>query len=110
MNRGRSMINQRHERSGSVGTDTARTLRLLISRLCLSAATVLLLSMSTNSAAQDASSKRDCQCRAPGGVLQDLGTVQCVDIVGTKSLVRCEMSTNTPYWKKLDGVVGCPDA
>lgn len=50
----------------------------------------------------------DCQCRAPDGSMRDLGTVECVDIVGTRSLVRCEMSTNTPYWRKLDLVDGCP--
>ncbi len=52
----------------------------------------------------------DCQCRAPGGAMRDLGTVECVDIVGSKKLVRCEMSTNTPYWKSVEGAQGCPDA
>lgn len=52
----------------------------------------------------------ECQCRSPDGQMQDLGTVQCVDIVGRKNLVRCEMSTNTPYWKKVEGTSGCPDA
>ena len=52
----------------------------------------------------------DCQCRAPGGEMRNLGTIACVDIVGTRHMVRCEMSTNTPYWKQLDGVEGCPDA
>ena len=52
----------------------------------------------------------DCQCRAPGGLMKDLGTVACFDIVGSNRLVRCEMSTNTPYWKELEGVAGCPDA
>lgn len=52
----------------------------------------------------------DCKCRSPDGQMQSLGTVQCVDIVGRKNLMRCEMSTNTPYWKKLEGVSGCPDA
>jgi hypothetical protein len=56
------------------------------------------------------SSKVDCQCRAPGGTMRDLGYVECVDIVGTQHLVRCVMSTNTPYWKKLEGVDGCPAA
>lgn len=53
---------------------------------------------------------KDCQCRAPNGEMRDLGTVECVDIVGTRSLVRCEMSTNTPFWKTVEGVRGCPDA
>ena len=56
------------------------------------------------------SSVLDCQCRAPGGVMRDLGYVECVDIVGTRNLVKCVMSTNTPYWKKLEGVDGCPAA
>lgn len=60
--------------------------------------------------AQDQAAAPDCQCRSPDGQMRDLGTVQCVDIVGRKSLVRCEMSTNTPYWKKVEGVAGCPDA
>lgn len=50
----------------------------------------------------------DCRCRAPDGSLKDLGTVQCVDITGNSHLMRCVMSTNTPYWKPVDGVEGCP--
>jgi hypothetical protein len=56
------------------------------------------------------SSAADCQCRAPGGTMRELGYVECVDIVGTQRLVRCVMSTNTPYWKKLEGIDGCPAA
>lgn len=56
------------------------------------------------------SSAVNCQCRAPGGQMRDLGFVECVNIVGTQNLVRCVMSTNTPYWKKLEGVEGCPSA
>ena len=52
--------------------------------------------------------KPDCQCRAPDGAMKNLGTVQCVDIVGTKRLVRCEMSQNNPCWKSLEGGEGCP--
>ena len=52
----------------------------------------------------------ECKCRSPNGQMQELGTVQCFDIVGNKNLVRCEMSTNTPYWKKVEGASGCPDA
>ena len=52
----------------------------------------------------------DCQCRDPEGERRDLGTVACVDISGTSWLVRCEMSTNTPYWRRLGGEAGCPSA
>ncbi len=61
--------------------------------------------------AQDtAVSPTECRCRAPDGQMLALGTVQCVTIVGQQSLVRCEMSTNTPYWNRIEGVEGCPDA
>ena len=56
------------------------------------------------------SSSSDCQCRGPDGQMRDLGSVQCVDISGRPNLMRCVMSTNTPYWKKLDNVEGCPAA
>ena len=49
----------------------------------------------------------DCQCRDPEGERRDLGTVACVDISGTSWLVRCEMSTNTPYWRRLGKAPGC---
>lgn len=52
----------------------------------------------------------DCQCRAPGGIMRDLGTVECVRIGGTEKLVTCTMSTNTPYWKDVENVKGCPTA
>ncbi|MFT4729268.1 MAG: hypothetical protein ACI9UN_003785 [Granulosicoccus sp.] len=52
--------------------------------------------------------KPDCQCRSPDGSMQNMGAVACFEIVGAKSLARCEMSTKTPYWKKIDGVTGCP--
>ncbi len=52
----------------------------------------------------------ECKCRSQDGQMQELGTVQCFDIVGHRNLVRCEMSTNTPYWKKVEGASGCPDA
>ena len=54
--------------------------------------------------------KPDCQCRAPGGDMVDLGTVQCVDIAGRSKLVLCTMSTNTPFWKDVEAVAGCPAA
>lgn len=50
----------------------------------------------------------DCKCRAPGGQMRDIGSVECVDINGKKSLKICVMSTNTPYWKKIDNSHGCP--
>lgn len=50
----------------------------------------------------------DCQCRAPDGNRLDLGTITCVSIGTRNYLVRCEMSTNTPYWRRLDGDAGCP--
>lgn len=50
----------------------------------------------------------ECQCRDPDGQRRDLGTVQCVDISGTAWLVRCEMSTNTPYWRRVRDDSGCP--
>ncbi len=54
--------------------------------------------------------KPECQCRAPDGGMRDMGSVECFDIVGTQKLVRCEMSTNTPFWKEVRGVEGCPSA
>lgn len=56
------------------------------------------------------SADKECQCRAPGGVMRDLGTVQCVDIAGRAKLVLCTMSTNTPYWKDVQDIEGCPAA
>lgn len=52
----------------------------------------------------------ECQCRAPDGSMKDIGAIECFDVVGTRKLVRCEMSTNTPFWNRVDGVVGCPSA
>lgn len=67
-----------------------------------------LLVFITNSWATETSA--DCQCRAPDGNMRDLGTVECVNIVGTRKMVRCEMSSNNPYWKDYGEVDGCPDA
>lgn len=50
----------------------------------------------------------ECRCRDPNGESRDLGTVACVRIGSSDYLVRCEMSTNTPYWKRLDEEAGCP--
>ena len=71
---------------------------------------LFILLITTSSVAFAQQPDQDCQCRAPGGLMQDLGTVACFDIVGNNRMVRCEMSTNTPYWKELEGVEGCPDA
>lgn len=49
-----------------------------------------------------------CQCRDRDGQRRDLGSVDCFDISGKQSLFRCEMSTNTPYWKRIDKQDGCP--
>lgn len=61
----------------------------------------------TCSLASDDSPQPDCQCRAPDGERQDLGTVTCVRIGSKPYLVRCEMSTNTPYWRRLRDEAGC---
>lgn len=45
----------------------------------------------------------ECRCRAPGGGQRDLGTVECFEIGARAVVMRCEMSTNTPYWKPMDG-------
>jgi hypothetical protein len=68
--------------------------------------------MSTTSVvyAVEQDSDPQCQCREPGGAMLDLGTVKCIEILGTKKLLRCEMSTNTPYWNEVDDVEGCPAA
>ena len=50
----------------------------------------------------------DCRCRDPDGESRELGTVTCVRIGRTDYRVRCEMSTNTPYWRRLDESGGCP--
>lgn len=49
----------------------------------------------------------DCQCRAPGGERRDLGSIACVEIDGRPALVRCQMSMNTPFWKRLGFANGC---
>lgn len=54
--------------------------------------------------------KPPCQCRDRDGQRRDLGSVDCFDISGTRSLFRCEMSSNTPYWKPIDDNGGCPQA
>ncbi|MFK7994642.1 MAG: hypothetical protein AB8B87_10925 [Granulosicoccus sp.] len=67
-------------------------------------------SLLSSSALLAQKSDKDCQCRAPGGDMRDLGTVECVQIGGTAKLVTCTMSTNTPYWKDVENVEGCPSA
>lgn len=71
---------------------------------------IVLLITVTGSLVLAQPEKPDCQCRAPGGVMRDLGTVECVDIAGRGKLVMCTMSTNTPYWKDVEGGEGCPAA
>lgn len=97
------IIGTQKYRSGIVITAARRPLSQLGSAIACS---LLLIS----SAALAQQSDPDCQCRAPGGEMRNLGTVECVNIVGTLKLVRCEMSTNTPFWKDLEGIQGCPDA
>ena len=70
--------------------------------------TVVMFLMMGSAFAQQV--KTDCYCRAQDGSMQNMGVVACFDIVGSKTLVRCEMSANTPYWKKIDGITGCPSA
>ncbi|MFK7854968.1 MAG: hypothetical protein AB8B79_12675 [Granulosicoccus sp.] len=91
------------------------TVSLIVAQRRQAVVALLLLPIITFSgsavyAQQTQATDTDCQCRAPDGQMKNLGTVECVDIVGNKSLVRCEMSTNTPYWKKIDGIEGCPAA
>jgi len=61
-----------------------------------------------STAALAADGDPDCRCRDPQGERRDLGTVTCVRIGRGDYLVRCEMSTNTPYWRRLDDRPGCP--
>ena len=71
---------------------------------------LFILLILTSSVAFAQQPDQDCQCRSPGGLMQNLGTVACFNIVGNNRMMRCEMSTNTPYWKELEGITGCPDA
>jgi len=52
----------------------------------------------------------DCRCRLPGGELRDIGTVTCLTVSTTPVMMRCEMSTNTPFWKPLGDGSGCNPA
>ena len=78
-------------------------------RVCFVLFIGLSLTMSASALSAQAQ-KKACKCRAPGGIMRDLGTVECVDIAGREKLVFCTMSTNTPYWKDVEGGVGCPSA
>lgn len=80
------------------------------SRFKLLQHTLLMLCCSSFAIASEDLTDTDCQCRDPDGSMRNLGTVECVDITGEKYLVRCEMSTNTPYWRKIKGGSGCPAA
>ncbi len=94
-----SALEQRNRRRGA----RLKILRVALMMVCSG-------QVMAQAAEPDLATAPECKCRSPDGQMQDLGTVQCVDIVGRKNLVRCEMSTNTPYWKKVDGASGCPDA
>ena len=72
------------------------------------AALVALPFPSAVPAAPAAGAPPECRCRVPGGALRELGTVECVQIGPRRVRVRCEMSTNTPYWRPVDGAEGCP--
>jgi len=52
----------------------------------------------------------DCQCRAPQGGMRNVGTVLCITVGTSPVMVRCEMSTNTPFWKPLGDGGGCAPA
>ncbi len=43
----------------------------------------------------------ECECRDQTGNMRSIGFVECISINGIQHLVRCEMSTNTPYWSRL---------
>jgi len=75
------------------------------SRFVIFMATVTVCTLSLAEAPE-----ADCQCRAPGGAMRALGTVECISIAGSRKMVLCTMSTNTPYWKDIENVDGCPTA
>ena len=54
--------------------------------------------------------KGNCKCRDTNGNLVELGTVICLNYSSNKTLAKCEMSTNTPYWKQIQDGKGCPQA
>jgi len=78
-----------------------------MSVILVSLAATLMMSAWAGDAANDTP---ECQCRDREGVRVDLGSVDCFDISGSRSLYRCEMSTNTPYWKRVGNQEGCPQA
>ena len=67
------------------------------------------LSLVSGSALADAPPP-ECKCRTPDGELRNLGTELCMTISGQPARMRCEMSTNTPFWKPLDTAGGCAPA
>lgn len=69
-----------------------------------------LLFFATATSVAQSEPDKDCQCRDSEGSMKNLGTVVCVNITGQQYLVRCEMSQNTPYWKRLNDESGCPAA
>lgn len=51
----------------------------------------------------------NCECRDQAGSMRSIGFIQCIEINGGQRLVRCEMSSNTPFWSPLTEN-GCPPA
>jgi len=76
--------------------------------LLKAASIALSILLPTSLLANSTTPDTDCQCRDATGSMRNLGTIECINIPGDQYLVRCEMSTNTPYWKKLEGDAGCP--
>ena len=80
-------------------------------RVGLAACALSLLAAGSSRGADDTAgvaTPPECRCRVPGGELTDLGTVACFELGGAAVTMRCEMSTNTPYWRRIDGPAGCP--
>jgi len=67
-------------------------MRKPISVILVSLAATLMTSAWADDAANGTP---DCQCRDRQGMRVDL-------------VFRCEMSTNTPYWKRVSDQEGCP--
>ncbi|MBX2854122.1 MAG: hypothetical protein KTR21_03990 [Rhodobacteraceae bacterium] len=45
----------------------------------------------------------DCQCRAPGGEMMALGSMLTITESGGDVCLRCDMSLNTPIWRRQSG-------
>ncbi len=80
-------------------------------RLRAAAAAALLAGGASHAAPEPgaaADAPHDCRCRIPGGELRDLGTVACFELGERSVAMRCEMSTNTPYWRRAEATDACP--